>query len=320
MVFGRTLLARADDAGDRGAGRGGARRRARRCAARTASCGCSVGSGARAGARPRRRCSSSRASPASDFDLPRALRRLRARRRAVLVPRPDPGAEVRRADRRRRRLGGDRAVGASLRAGGLADREVAASSAAAGRSTPATADGLSELDGQLLLGLGRGRRTRTRRTSSPRPRRRRRQGGTPRRRRSYGRCLAIDPGDAVAAFNRANCLRAAGRAGRGRGRATRGRCGSTPGFVEAWFNLAGLLAARGRRDVGAAASRAGDRARCRLCRCGLQPRDARVRGRRPRRGAALWERYLELDRDSEWARQAARGVQFVACRRAGSAG
>ena len=65
----------------------------------------------------------------------------------------------------------------------------------------------------------------------------------------YQRCLAIDPGDAVAAFNRANCLRAAGRhaeAAHDYARAIK----LDPGFVEAWFNLAGLTAERG--HVGAA--------------------------------------------------------------------
>ena len=60
-----------------------------------------------------------------------AVRRLRARRRALLLPRPDPGEEICRADRRRRQLERDRAVGPPLRAGRLADRACRCMSAGA---------------------------------------------------------------------------------------------------------------------------------------------------------------------------------------------
>ena len=56
----------------------------------------------------------------------------------------------------------------------------------------------------------------------------------------------------MAAFNRANCLRAAGREAEAETRAMRGRCKLDPGFVEAWFNLAGAAA---RRAAGASAAR-----------------------------------------------------------------
>ncbi|CCV15066.1 tetratricopeptide repeat protein [Mesorhizobium sp. STM 4661] len=126
----------------------------------------------------------------------------------------------------------------------------------------------------------------------------------------YQRCLSIDPSDAIAAFNRANCLRGAGRvaeAANDYARAIR----LDPGFVEAWFNLAGLMSDEGRE---ASARRhlvkaialdanyadavfnlarlefdAGNLAEARRC----------------------WVRYLELDADSEWARMAAKGIQFV---------
>ena len=65
----------------------------------------------------------------------RAVRRLRARRRALLVPRPDPRPQVRGLIAGGRRLGRDRALGAPLRAGRLADRAVAARSARPRRST-----------------------------------------------------------------------------------------------------------------------------------------------------------------------------------------
>ena len=111
--------------------------------------------------------------------------------------------------------------------------------------------GLSELDGQMLLDLDAGREERARGALRRRPRRRRPTAGTPRRRRSTRAASAIDPGDAVAAFNRANCLRAAGRQRRGGARL-----------------------------------RAGDQARSRVRRGLVQPRraDGRARAQRARRG------------------------------------
>jgi tetratricopeptide (TPR) repeat protein len=64
----------------------------------------------------------------------------------------------------------------------------------------------------------------------------------------YRRCLDLDPGDAIAAFNRANCLRVLGRLEE----AELDYCRALqrdPGLVEAWFNLAGVLAERGRTDA-----------------------------------------------------------------------
>ena len=126
----------------------------------------------------------------------------------------------------------------------------------------------------------------------------------------YQRCLAMDPGDAVTAFNRANCLRAAGRqveAAHDYARAIK----LDPGFVEAWFNLAGLMTDRARTDS----------ARRHLHKAiSLDPNYADaifnlaklefdagdlVSARR------WWVRYLELDAISEWARTAVRGIQFV---------
>lgn len=126
----------------------------------------------------------------------------------------------------------------------------------------------------------------------------------------YQRCLAADPRDSVAAFNRANCLRAAGRTDEA-AHAYSQAIKLDPGFVEAWFNLAGLQSDRGRLD---AARRHLEKA------IGLDPAygdavfnlakisyDAGnlVEARR------WWVRYLELDQESEWARTAARGIQYV---------
>ena len=88
------------------------------------------------------------------------------------------------------------------------------------------------------------------RRCSRRPRRRRRRGGTRRRRRSTGAASAIDPGDAVAAFNRANCLRggrAGGGGGAGAGAGAEARSGVRGGLVQPRRAGGGARAARRRR-------------------------------------------------------------------------
>ena len=126
----------------------------------------------------------------------------------------------------------------------------------------------------------------------------------------YQRCLSIDPADAVAAFNRANCLRANGRqveAANDYARALK----LDSSFVEAWFNLAGLMADRGRSES----------ARRHLRKAIALDREyadaifnlAKLEFDAGNLDEARfwWVRYLELDNTSEWARTAARGVQFV---------
>ncbi|MER9660237.1 tetratricopeptide repeat protein [Mesorhizobium sp. M0159] len=126
----------------------------------------------------------------------------------------------------------------------------------------------------------------------------------------YRRCLAIDPSDAIAAFNRANCLRAAGHAAEAAHDYARA-IKLDPGFVEAWFNLAGLMSEEGR----VASAR-----RHLLKAIALDPNyaDAVFNLARLEFGAGnlaearrRWVRYLELDPNSEWARTAAKGIQFV---------
>lgn len=126
----------------------------------------------------------------------------------------------------------------------------------------------------------------------------------------YQRCLAIDPTDAVAAFNRANCLRAAGRhadAAHDYARAIK----LDGSFVEAWFNLACMMADdsrpdSARRHLRKAISLDADYADAifNLARLELEAGD--LDGAR-----RLWARYLELDGSSEWAKTAARGIQFI---------
>jgi tetratricopeptide (TPR) repeat protein len=135
----------------------------------------------------------------------------------------------------------------------------------------------------------------------------------------YQRCLAIDPTDAIAAFNRANCLRAVGRAAEAAHDYARA-IKSDPAFVEAWFNLAGLMSEEGRD---ASARRHLHKA------IALDPTYADAvfnlaklefdAGNLPE-ARRHWSRYLELDAESEWARVAAKGVQFVDLQLARTAG
>ncbi|MGN7802630.1 tetratricopeptide repeat protein [Ensifer sp. 22521] len=126
----------------------------------------------------------------------------------------------------------------------------------------------------------------------------------------YQRYLAMDRTDSVAAFNRANCLKAAGReldAAHDYARAIK----LDPSFVEAWFNLAGLMSERGRIDAARrhlkkAIELDGDYADAVFNLAKLEF-DAGDLGEARR----WWSRYLELDSDSEWARTAERGVQYV---------
>ncbi len=126
----------------------------------------------------------------------------------------------------------------------------------------------------------------------------------------YGRCLSLDPSDSVAAYNRANCFRALGESDEA-GVAYAQAIKIDPSFVEAWFNYAGLLKDEGKIDA----------ARRHLARAvAIDPGyadavynlatlefDAQNLGEARR----WWERYLELDADSEWARTAARGIAFI---------
>jgi tetratricopeptide (TPR) repeat protein len=129
----------------------------------------------------------------------------------------------------------------------------------------------------------------------------------------YSRCLALDSEDAVAAFNRANCLRSAGSLAEAEGEYARA-LQLDPGFVEAFFNLAAVAAERGRPD---AARRFLEQAVARdpsyadpvfnLAALAFEAGDlAAARG--------WWTRYLELDPDSEWSRQAARGLRYISLR------
>ena len=126
----------------------------------------------------------------------------------------------------------------------------------------------------------------------------------------YDKCLAIDPADSVAAYNRGNCLRAAQdyiEAAHAYAQAIK----RDPQFVEAWFNYGGLLRETGKVDA----------ARQHLSRAIAIDPDyadavynlAALEYDAGNLAAARdwWARYLELDQGSDWARAAQRGIAFV---------
>lgn len=123
----------------------------------------------------------------------------------------------------------------------------------------------------------------------------------------YEHCAAIDPTDAVAAFNFGNCLRALGNLGEA-ATAYITAIKRDPEFVEAWFNQGGVL-----RDMGRIAA-----ARQHLGRAvTLDPTYAdaiynlaalEYDAHDLAAARQWWLRYLELDGSSDWARRARAGV------------
>ncbi|PDT41375.1 MULTISPECIES: tetratricopeptide repeat protein [Sinorhizobium] len=171
------------------------------------------------------------------------------------------------------------------------------------------AEGLSELDGQLLLDLGAVEEAELEELFAQ-AEAAEHEGEYDEAASIYQRYLAIDRTDSVAAFNRANCLRAAGReldAAHDYARALK----LDPSFAEAWFNLAGLMGERGRIDTARRylqkAIDVGGNYADAIFNLAKLEFDAGDLGEARR----WWKRYLEFDRDSEWARTAERGVQFV---------
>jgi tetratricopeptide (TPR) repeat protein len=127
----------------------------------------------------------------------------------------------------------------------------------------------------------------------------------------YGRCLAHDPRDAVAAFNRGNCLREAGDLDEAECEYARA-LQADPDFVEAWFNLGCVAAERGRPE---AARRSLEAAVARdpgyadpIYNLGALAFEAGNLAEARR----WWMRYLELDPGSEWSRRAANGLRYIA--------
>jgi len=126
----------------------------------------------------------------------------------------------------------------------------------------------------------------------------------------YRRCMTIDRRDAVAAFNRGNCLHAAGLIEQAR-QAQMIALKRDPKFVEAWFNLAGLdreqnNIAAARRHFGKAISIDAGYADAIYNLASLEYEAGELAAAR-----RWWSRYLEIDSSSEWAQTASRGVQYA---------
>lgn len=126
----------------------------------------------------------------------------------------------------------------------------------------------------------------------------------------YRQCLALDPGDATAAFNLGNCEKATGDTDAAL-LAYSTAIKRDPEFVEAWFNLGGLL-----RDLGKT-----EAARTHLQRAveldgtyadaiyNLGALDYDAGALEPARH--WWQRYLELDAETEWAKRARAGIAVI---------
>src|SRR5690606_13153859 len=126
----------------------------------------------------------------------------------------------------------------------------------------------------------------------------------------YRQCLALDPGDATAAFNLGNCEKATGDTDAAL-LAYSTAIKRDPEFVEAWFNLGGLL-----RDLGKTGA-----ARKHLQRAvELDPSYADAiynlgaleydAGELPA-AREWWRLYLERDAESEWGKRARAGIAVI---------
>lgn len=126
----------------------------------------------------------------------------------------------------------------------------------------------------------------------------------------YGRCAAVDASDPAAFFNRANCLVEAGNPKEAEIAYLRA-LKLDPKFAEAWFNLSRLVSEAGkmsaaRRYLKSAIDLDGNYSDpvYNLARLEFDAGNLAEAKR-------LWTRYLHLDSASEWAKRAAKGIQYV---------
>lgn len=126
----------------------------------------------------------------------------------------------------------------------------------------------------------------------------------------YRQCLALDPGDATAAFNLGNCEKATGDTDAAL-HAYSTAIKRDPEFVEAWFNLGGLLRDLGkveaaRKHLQKAVDLDGTYADA-IYNLGALDYDAgELKAARD-----YWLRYLELDSASEWSKRAKAGIAVI---------
>lgn len=126
----------------------------------------------------------------------------------------------------------------------------------------------------------------------------------------YARCLALDPSDSVAAFNRGNCLAKAARPDEA-ANAYVLAIKRDPGFTEAWFNYAALLATEKKPD----AARRHLLHAIEIDRTYADPvynlATLEYEAGNLSEARRWWSRYLELDTTSEWAKRATRGIRYA---------
>jgi tetratricopeptide (TPR) repeat protein len=123
----------------------------------------------------------------------------------------------------------------------------------------------------------------------------------------YQHCTTIDPTDATAAFNLGNCLRRLDDLP-GAAHAFANALKRDPLFVEAWFNQGGVLRDMGR--VAAARAHLSQAVQLDLLYADAVYNLAALEYDAGDLAAARgwWQRYLELDDHSDWARRARAGI------------
>lgn len=126
----------------------------------------------------------------------------------------------------------------------------------------------------------------------------------------YLRCLSLDPADASAAFNRANCLCALEKHEEAKA-AYMQALKLDPGFVEAWFNFAGMLKQQGDFDAARRHLATAIRLDAGYADAIYNLATVEFETNNLPEARRWWKRYLELDENSGWARSAIRGIQYI---------
>ncbi|HEX9464068.1 MAG TPA: tetratricopeptide repeat protein [Alphaproteobacteria bacterium] len=127
--------------------------------------------------------------------------------------------------------------------------------------------------------------------------------------RLYRRVMNLDPGDAAAAFNLGNVLRARSRAVEAEA-AYRAAVKADPKYAAAWYNLADALDEQGRLTDAVEALKPALAAEPSYTDAVFNMALFLQRLERPADAVKWWRRYLELDGSSTWAARARRALKF----------